>query len=321
MSRVAAVDIGTNSTRLLVADVDDGRLADVERHTRITRLGEGVDERHRLLPVPIARVRNVLSDFRRRAEELGAERTLAIATSAIRDADNGEAFLGEIEWSYGFATRLLTGDEEAELAFRGAALGRELDQDTLLVDIGGGSTELVAGGPDGVRWHDSLDIGSVRLTERFLHTDPPAQEELEACARAVQALLAERVPDEVRERTTAAIGVAGTITSLAALALGLDEYDRDQVHGSRLSADALEEQLDRLASVPLAERRTLRPLDPERAPVIVAGAVIVREVLARYGLDGLEASERDILHGAALEAAALPEAEEGDAPPGAYTCC
>jgi exopolyphosphatase/guanosine-5'-triphosphate,3'-diphosphate pyrophosphatase len=321
MSRVAAVDIGTNSTRLLVADVDDGRLADIERHTRITRLGEGVDERHRLLPVPIARVRNVLSDFRRRAEELGAERTLAIATSAIRDADNGEAFLGEIEWSYGFTTRLLSGHDEALLMFRGVTSERAIQAGTVIVDVGGGSTELVAGGPEGVHWHDSLDIGSVRLTERFLHTDPPAQEELEACARAVQALLAERVPDEVRERTTAAIGVAGTITSLAALALGLDEYDRDQVHGSRLSADALEEQLDRLASVPLAERRTLRPLDPERAPVIVAGAVIVREALEFFGLDTLEISERDILDGAALAAAELPEQEEGAAPPGAYTCC
>ena len=321
MSRVAAVDIGTNSTRLLVADVDDGRLADIERHTRITRLGEGVDERHRLLPVPIARVRNVLSDFRRRAEELGAERTLAIATSAIRDADNGEAFLGEIEWSYGFTTRLLSGHDEALLMFRGVTSQRAVEPGTVIVDVGGGSTELVAGGPEGVHWHDSLDIGSVRLTERFLHTDPPAQDELEACARAVQALLAERVPDEVRERTTAAIGVAGTITSLAGLALGLDEYDRDQVHGSRLSADALEEQLDRLASVPLAERRTLRPLDPERAPVIVAGAVIVREALEFFGLDTLEISERDILDGAALAAAELPEQEEGAAPPGAYTCC
>src|SRR5919204_265672 len=321
MSRVAAVDIGTNSTRLLVADVDDGRLADVERHTRITRLGEGVDERHRLLPVPIARVRNVLSDFRRRAEELGTERTLAIATSAIRDADNGVAFLGEIEWSYGFTMRLLSGHDEALLMFRGVTSDRAIQAGTVIVDVGGGSTELVAGGPEGVHWHDSLDIGSVRLTERFLHTDPPAQEELEACARAVQALLAERVPDEVRERTTAAIGVAGTITSLAALALGLDEYDRDQVHGSRLSADALEEQLERLASVPLAERRTLRPLDPERAPVIVAGAVIAREVLSFFDVDALEISERDILDGAALAAAELPEREEGAAPPGAYTCC
>jgi exopolyphosphatase/guanosine-5'-triphosphate,3'-diphosphate pyrophosphatase len=321
VARVAAVDIGTNSTRLLVADVDGGRIADVERATRITRLGEGVDKRRRLLPVPIARVRNVLTDYRRTLESLGAERTLAIATSAIRDAENGEAFLGEIEWSYGFATQLLSGHDEAMLMFRGVTSERGLDTGTVIVDVGGGSTELVAAEPDGVRWHDSLDIGSVRLTERFLHGDPPAAAELRACAEAVQALLAERVPDEIRARTESAIGVAGTITSLAALALGLEEYDRDRVHGSTLGANALTEQLARLASVPLAERRTMRPLDPERAPVIVAGAVIAREVLSFFGLDALEISERDILDGAALAAAELPEREEGATPPGAYTCC
>ena len=137
----------------------------------------------------------------------------------------------------------------------------------------------------------------------------------------MRALLSERVPDEIRQRTTAAIGVAGTITSLAALALGLEEYDRDEVHGSKLGAYALAEQLDRLASVPLAERRKLRPLDPDRAPVIVAGTVIAGETLSFFDLDTLEISERDILDGAALAAAELPEQEEGAAPPGAYTCC
>jgi exopolyphosphatase / guanosine-5'-triphosphate,3'-diphosphate pyrophosphatase len=321
VTRVAAVDIGTNSTRLLVADVDDGRIIDLERETRITRLGEGVDERRRLLPVPIARVRNVLTDYRHAAETLGAERTLAIATSAVRDAENGEAFLGEIEWSYGFATRLLTGHDEALMTYRGVTSDRELDSGTVIVDIGGGSTELVAGGPDGVRWHNSLDIGSVRLTERFLHGDPPTQDELDACAQAARSLLAERVPDEIRDSVVSAIGVAGTITSIAALALGLNEYDRERVHGSSLTADALALQLERLAAVPLAERRTMRPLDPERAPVIVAGAVIAREAMAFFGVDTLEISERDILDGAALAAAELPEQEEGAAPPGAYTCC
>ena len=321
MGRVGAVDIGTNSTRLLVADVDDGRVADIERETRVTRLGEGVDERRRLLPVPIARVRNVLSDYRRTTELLGVDRTLAIATSAIRDAENGEAFLGEIEWSYGFATRLLSGHDEALMTYRGVTSERAVGEGTVIVDIGGGSTELIAGEPEGVRWHDSLDIGSVRLTERFVHSDPPTGDELSACAAAVQALLAERVPDDFRECATAAIGVAGTITSIAALALGLDEYDRERVHGSRLTADELSAQLNRLAAVPVAERRELRPLDPERAPVIVAGAVIAREALSFFGVAELEISERDILDGAALAAAELPEEEEGAAPPGAYTCC
>jgi exopolyphosphatase / guanosine-5'-triphosphate,3'-diphosphate pyrophosphatase len=321
MTRVAAVDLGTNSTRLLVADVDYGRISDIARETRITRLGEGVDERRRLLPGPIARVRNVLTDFRRAAESLGAKRTLAIATSAVRDAENGEAFLGEVEWSYGFTTRLLSGHDEALMMFRGVTSERGLARGTVIVDIGGGSTELVTGGPDGVRWHDSLDIGSVRLTERFLHSDPPTQAELEDAVAAARAMLAERVPDEVRSDISSAIGVAGTITSLGALALGLEEYDRDRVHGSELTAEALEEQLGRLASVPLAERRRMRPLDPDRAPVIVGGALIAHDVLAYFGLDKLEISERDILDGAALAAAELPEEEEGAAPPGAYTCC
>src|SRR5262249_5084181 len=146
--RVAAVDLGSNSTPLLVADVDEGRITDVARRLKITLLREGGDEGKRLLPAPIARVRNVLTDFRREAEELGAERTLAVATSAVRDAENGEAFLGELEWSYGFTTRLLSGDEEAELSFRGASAGRRLAADTLLVDIGGGSSQHLVRGAE-----------------------------------------------------------------------------------------------------------------------------------------------------------------------------
>src|SRR5947199_5525142 len=210
--RVGVVDLGTNTTRLLVADVHDEHVDQVVRHSEITRLGEGVDKRRKLLPLPMARVRNVLSDYRRELEELGAERVLAIATSSVRDAENGEAFLGEIEWSYGFATRLLSGDEEAQLTFRGAALGRDLADETLLLDIGGGSTEFVVGNADDLRFHESLDLGSVRLTERFLHSDPPTADELDACAHATRELLTERIPDDVRPRT--AIGVAGTITSI-----------------------------------------------------------------------------------------------------------
>src|SRR5215218_4037241 len=152
--RVAAVDLGTHATRLLVADVEDGRIKEVDRELVFTKLGEDVDRRRRLLPVPIARVRNCLSDYRRRIEALGAERTLAVGTSALRDAENGEAFLGEIEWSYGFATRLLSGDEEGLLTFRGATAGREVDDETLVVDIGGGSTELITADE-----RTSVDVG------------------------------------------------------------------------------------------------------------------------------------------------------------------
>jgi exopolyphosphatase / guanosine-5'-triphosphate,3'-diphosphate pyrophosphatase len=306
--RVAAVDLGTNTTRLLVADVNDGRIIEVHRETHITRLGEGVDARRRLLPVPIARVRNVLSDYRRTLEQLGAERTLAVATSAVRDAENGEAFLGEIEWSYGFATRLLSGDEEAALTRRGV----EPTPGTLVLDIGGGSTELIVDD-----FHVSLDIGSVRYTERFVHTDPPSRDELDECGRAAHSVLEQRV----RSQAERAIGVAGTVTTLAALDLGLERYDRERVHGYRLTRDGANAQLERLAALPLARRRELPALDPERAPVIVAGSVILVSVLDHFGLDAIEVSERDILDGIALAAAELPAPDEGAAPPGAYTCC
>lgn len=305
--RVAAIDLGTNSTRLLVADVANDGVDEVARRLQITRLGEGVDERRRLLPLPITRVRNCLSDYRRLTEELGAVRTLAFATSAVRDAENGEAFLGEVEWSYGFTTRLLAGEEEALLTFRGVTVGRSLENGTLVVDVGGGSTELILGGAEGVTSHTSLDVGCVRMTERF-------GDDLEACAAYVHAALPELAPQR-------AIGVAGTVAAIAALDLGLVEYDPERVHGHVLSRAAVETQLERLAALPLEERRRVPGLEPERAPVIVTGAVIVREVLARYGLDKLEVSEHDSLHGAALEAAALAELEEGPAPPGAYTCC
>ena len=186
----------------------------------ITRLGEGVDERRRLLPVAIARVRNALTDFRRELEQLGAERTLAVATSAVRDAENGEAFLGEVEWSYGFATRLLSGEEEAATTLRGIRAGLDLPEGALVLDVGGGSTELISDD-----FSVSLDVGSVRLTERFLRGDPPTHDELEACAAAVRELLPER-------DFTAAVGVAGTVTTLAALDLG--GYDPER--GARAPA-------------------------------------------------------------------------------------
>lgn len=314
MTRVAAVDLGTNSTRLLVADVEGGQLAEIRRRLTITRLGEGVDARRRLLPAPITRVRNCLVDYRRELEALGAERTLAIATSAVRDAENGEAFLGEIEWSYGFTTRLLSGDEEAAMMLRGVAGGQGSLDGALVVDIGGGSTELVLADGGGVGFATSLDVGCVRLTERFLRSDPPSHAELDTAAAYVRSLL----PALRAER---AIGVAGTVTTLATLDLGDDEYDPERTHGHRLSLASVERRLERLASLTTARRELIPAIEPGRASVIVAGVVILRELMRTYGLDEIEVSERDVLHGAALAAAELPESEEGAAPPGAYTCC
>jgi exopolyphosphatase/guanosine-5'-triphosphate,3'-diphosphate pyrophosphatase len=320
VTRVAVVDLGTNSTRLLVADVEDDRVVERVRRTTITRLGEGVDGRRRLLPAPIARVRNCLVDYRREAEQLGAERALLVATSAVRDAENGEALLGELEWSYGFTTRLLSGEEEALLTFRGVTGSEPPAAPLVVVDIGGGSTELVVGDATGVRFHHSFDVGSVRMTERFLSGDPPSDDELERCAETVRDAFA-AVPHEVRRLPERAIGVAGTVTTLAALDLELAAYDPERVHGHRVASATVDAQLARLAALRLEERQAVIGLEPARAPVIVAGIVIAREALRLFGLDKLEVSERDILDGAALEAAKLETRAEGDAPPGAFTCC
>ena len=320
--RVAAVDLGTNSTRLLVADVTGAGVHEVDRRLVITRLGEGVDARRRLLPLPIARVRNALTDFRRTAAGLRADRTLAVATSAVRDAENGEAFLGEVEWSYGWATRLLSGQEEAELTFRGVTAGRaSVEPGTAVLDVGGGSTEIVVGGPAGIAFSASLELGCVRGTEQFLHHDPPGVAELESLAGAARAALVDGIPADVAGSVRTLVGVAGTITTAAALDLGLDAYDPARVHGHVVTAGAVEEVLARLAALPLDERRRVPSLEPDRASVILAGLVVAREAMRHLGVDRLEASERDLLHGVALAAAELPEAEEGAAPPGAYTCC
>ena len=314
MTRVAAVDLGTNSTRLLIADIDNDRLSEVVRRLTITKLGEGVDGRRRLLPLPITRVRNCLSDYRREVESHGVTQTLAIATSAVRDAENGEAFLGEIEWSYGFTTRLLDGNAEAAMMARGVSAGRTALEDTLLVDIGGGSTELVRCSGGEVGSSTSIDVGCVRLTERFLESDPPAPPELAAAAAYVRALLPNL-------ETTSAIGVAGTVTTLATLDLGLAAYNPERTHGHRISRAAVDEHVARLAGMTLDERLQVPGIEPGRAPVIVAGLVVLREIMEAYALGEIEVSERDILHGAAYAAAELPEREEGPAPPGAYTCC
>jgi exopolyphosphatase / guanosine-5'-triphosphate,3'-diphosphate pyrophosphatase len=287
MMRVAAIDLGTNATRLLVADVDDGEMTEVQRRTTITKLGEGVDSRRRLLPVPVARVRNTLTEYRRELESLGAERTLAVATSAVRDAENGEAFLGEVEWGYGFATQLLTGDEEAAMTLRGVG---PLDAGTVVIDVGGGSTELIT-----ESFRTSMDIGSVRLTERFgIHQG------------AAAAYIRARLPELTAER---ALGVDGTTAELAGLA------------GSRtVTLTTIDETLEWLA-VTTEEERRARLILPDRSEVLSAGVLILRETLRHLGLDAIDASDRDLLNGAALAAAELPEPVEGEAPPGAYTCC
>jgi len=297
--RVGAVDMGTNSTRLLVADVDGADLAEVERLLRITRLGDRVDADGRLSDAGMERVHTVLEGYAARARELGAERVLATATSAVRGADNGSEFLAGVRRRHGFETRLLSGREEAELTYRGVTSRLAAGPGTLVCDIGGGSTELVLGGPAGVLDATSLDVGCVRMSERCLRSDPPAAAELAELREAVAALL----PREITSRTSTLVGVAGTVTTLATIDLGLDREIPEEIDGHALEAAAVEALLGQLAAVPLAERREVRGLMPERAPTIVAGAAIAAEVLRATGSGRMLVSERDILHGAALAAA------------------
>jgi len=305
--RVAVVDIGTNSTRLLVADVADGTLSELDRQTTITRLGEGVDATGRLGEAPQERVFAALERYDASIRELGAERRTAVMTSAVRDAANGDGFRAAVEERFGLAGRTLSGDEEARLTFLGATAARAPDgaQALLVIDIGGGSTEMVVGEGREVRFHVSAQAGVVRHTERHLRSDPPAPEELQALAADARAVLAAAAPPEVRG-VAGAVAVAGTATTAAAIDLGLEPYDPDRVEGHHLTLGALEEELARLAAMPLAERRDVPGLHPDRAPTIVAGVIVLAEVLRLFGLEATEVSERDILWGVALELATTP---------------
>jgi len=292
--RVAVVDIGTNTTRLLIADVRDGAVSELDRRSVVTRLGEGVDRSGRLSDAAQARVLAVLDDYVRAIEDHGCERRLAVLTSAVRDADNGAELTRRVA-GLGLDARTLTGDEEARLTFLGASAGRG-DADLLVIDVGGGSTELVKGPHE----HVSTQNGVVRHSERHLHDDPPTREQLAALAADVRQNLKGTVP--FNGPLGKAVAVAGTPTQCAAMDLGLEPYDAERVEGHVLTADRLRGLLAQTASVPLEERKRIAGLDPARAPVIVAGIVILLQVLQFFGLDRTEVSEHDILWGAALDA-------------------
>jgi exopolyphosphatase/guanosine-5'-triphosphate,3'-diphosphate pyrophosphatase len=302
--RVAVLDLGSNSTRLLVADVADGRVHEIERATRITRLGQGVDATGRLDDRAIDRVLAALGDYRQAIDDHGAEKIVAVATSAVRDAVNGDEFRALVRDRYGFELRTLSGDEEARLTFMGATAARPPGGDpTLVIDIGGGSTELVIGVPGGEpSFHVSTQAGAVRQTERNIDHDPPKANELATLADEVRAIVTGSVSEDLRRATTTGIAVAGTATTLAAVEQDLDPYDPERVHGYQLDRAAAERILARLAALPESERRKVKGLHPDRAPTICAGVVILIEVLRAFGLDRVETSEADILHGAALSA-------------------
>jgi exopolyphosphatase/guanosine-5'-triphosphate,3'-diphosphate pyrophosphatase len=293
--RIAVVDMGSNSTRLLVVDVDGDSATMLDRRTTVTRLAEGVDRTGRLSDEAIGRVERALAEYRNVIEDLRAEATIGVLTSATRDAANGDEFVARVRDVYRIDARVIPGEEEARLTFRGATYGRDDIEHTAVVDIGGGSTEIVTGGG----FRTSLQMGVVRFSERHLHHDPPDPEELQELTAAVRAVLAASLP--ARPGVNALIAVAGTATTAAAIAHDVEPYDPDRVHRSHIAIGDLEEILARLAILPLAERREVRGLHPDRAPTIVAGIAILLECTRAFGLDELEISEHDLLLGAALD--------------------
>jgi exopolyphosphatase/guanosine-5'-triphosphate,3'-diphosphate pyrophosphatase len=301
VNRVAAVDIGTNSTRLLVADVDghgrDAKLVPLDRRMRITRLGQDVDRTHRLAPDAIGRTVEVLREYRVALDDLGVTRVRATATSAARDASNRDDFFSPARDALGVEPELLSGQEEAALSFTGATSDLDAPAPYLVVDIGGGSTEFVLGAREPVG-AVSVDIGCVRITEQFLHSDPPAPEELSNAIAVVRDHLADvrRAIPGVAEAATL-VGLAGTVTTVAAVELGLPEYDGAVLHHFRLTRAAAEDVFRTLATENLAQRAHNPGLEQGRVDVIVGGAAILVSIMRAFEFDDLLVSEADILDG------------------------
>jgi exopolyphosphatase/guanosine-5'-triphosphate,3'-diphosphate pyrophosphatase len=301
--RIAVVDIGTNSTRLLIADVEPGRItAELERRSTVTRLGSGVDKDGRLRDDAIQRVFTTLDEYGAEMDRREAKRRVAVLTSAVRDSANGSDFAEQVQSRYGLEPHVLTGDEEARLTFLGATSERDPEDatPTLVFDIGGGSTEMVIGAGTKVAFHVSTQAGVVRQTERHLDHDPPTEAERRELSEDVSQILAAAVPESRRRAVKRAIAVAGTATSLAAIAQDLEPYDPERVHGYNLSVSEANRILTRLAKLPLAQRREVAGLHPDRAPTIIAGALIFSAVARLFDLERVEVSEHDILRGAAL---------------------
>jgi exopolyphosphatase/guanosine-5'-triphosphate,3'-diphosphate pyrophosphatase len=305
--RIAVIDTGTNSTRLWIGDVEDARvISELVRRSTVTRLGDGVDSSGNLSDAGMERVRETVAGYRELIDEHGADRALAVFTSSVRDSANGKQFAHDLGERYGLEPHILRGDDEARLTYRGATSDRDPGdaRPTLVVDIGGGSTELVIGTKGEMAFHVSTQAGVVRQTERHLHEDPPTEGEQRELAEDVRRIIEEAVPEDQRRAAEHVIAVAGTATSLAAIAQKLDPYDPKKVDGYVMDREACARILEELAAVPLAERRETPGLHPDRAPTIVAGVIILLQILELFGLSELEVSENDILRGVALEFAA-----------------
>ena len=299
--RVAVIDVGTNSARLLVADVEAGRVAPIERRSTVTRLGRGVDLSGRLSAEAIEDACAAIGEYVEAIATHDVEAVDVIATSAVRDAENGSAFVAELRERFALSARVLDGEEEARLTYLGATSEHSPTVPTLVIDIGGGSTELIVGHGEQIDFHTSLQAGVVRHTERHIGSDPPTAIELEGLAADIRGQIESALEPGIT--ATEGIAVAGTPTSLAAVEMELVPYDPERVHGHVLELRSIQRMLSRLASVPLAERIEIPGLHPERAPTIVAGVVILVEAMRAFGLDRITVSEHDILYGTALAAA------------------
>jgi exopolyphosphatase/guanosine-5'-triphosphate,3'-diphosphate pyrophosphatase len=304
MTRVAGIDCGTNSIRLLIADLEEGAMtADLHREMRVVRLGEGVDRTGRLAPQAIDRTRAALVDYAETIEKLGVERVRMVATSASRDAANAQDFQAMVREVLGAEPEVITGLAEAQLSFVGAAAGLPpLPDPVLLADIGGGSTELVLGSTAGRRVlaAHSMDVGCVRMTERHLRSDPPAPAEIEAVLADLTAALERAAADVPLREASAFVGVAGTVTTIVAIALGLPAYDPVAIHGSTIGYPVVAEVTERLLRMNKEQRAALPVMHPGRVDVISGGALVLRAVMEFAGIGEVIASEHDILDGIAL---------------------
>jgi exopolyphosphatase / guanosine-5'-triphosphate,3'-diphosphate pyrophosphatase len=301
--RVAAIDCGTNSIRLLVADTVDGRLVDVTREMRIVRLGEGVDRTGSLAPQALERTRAALADYAATIRANGVERVRMVATSATRDAANRDVFVSMVREVLGRDPEVISGREEAALSFAGAVASlRDLRGPVMVADIGGGSTELVVGSPNGAGGlrSRSMDVGCVRMTERHLRSDPPTPDQIEAAVADVRQAIDQVRGDVPLYDVGAFVGVAGTVTTVAAIALGLDHYDAAAIHGRVMSATEVHDVTARLLAMTHDERAALPVMHPGRVDVIGAGALILRTLVEATGVTEVIASEHDILDGIAL---------------------
>lgn len=302
--RVAAIDIGTNSTRLLIADVEGTSVDEIYRESRVTRLGRGVDHSGQLSSDGIEAVCSAIGDYMPLIAEEEVRRVMVIATSAVRDAENGEAFVAELRERFDIQAQVIDGDREAKYTYLGTSSGHTGDENLLVIDIGGGSTEIILGQGTEPIFHSSLQAGVVRHTERLLTGDPPTSAELESLAKDVSKLVAAALDGVDLPPVDRAVAVAGTPSTLAAIDQELEPYDPKAVEGHRLPLGTVQWWLSRLASMPLAERKQVTGLHPQRAQAIVAGVVILIEMMRNFELLEVEVSEHDILYGCVITAAA-----------------